>query len=388
MNVLYIVGGEGNRYGSEIIAIDLIESGTKRGINYTVVTANEGAVSKACAALGVECHVIPFRFFVYKAMENVVLNYIKKGIWKLRAEYLTKRAIKKIESCIDLKQIDLIHTNLSRDLLGGEISSKHKIPHIWHIHELVKTHYELTFLRNNQIEWMTQHADCFIAISNTVAGEWIQAGLTKEKVRTVVNGIDLSNISSKKTYLESNILKLVMVGHLVPAKGQLAIIRKLSKLPDHIRKNVRLDCYGEGSEEYKKHMVTIASDLDVQLSLKGYKTTIGSELKNYDIGVNCSKGEGFGLSTIEFMAAGICPLVANTGANEEIITNQKNGYVFDYESDVKFVDTITYLFNNREEMIEVSKRAREEAVLKYSRENMQKEIFNQYKAVAERNKNV
>ena len=40
MNVMYIVGGEGNRYGSEIVAIDLIEAGKDHGINYTVVTSN------------------------------------------------------------------------------------------------------------------------------------------------------------------------------------------------------------------------------------------------------------------------------------------------------------------------------------------------------------
>ena len=82
MKVLYIVGGEGNRYGSEIIAIDLISAGKRNGIEYVVVTANKGAVSEACDQLGIENYVVPFRFFVYKAMSNPILNLIKKTVWK------------------------------------------------------------------------------------------------------------------------------------------------------------------------------------------------------------------------------------------------------------------------------------------------------------------
>ena len=62
MNVLYIVGGEGKRYGSEIIAMDLIAAGKKNGIEYTVVTAKKGVVSEACEKYGVKCLVIPFTF--------------------------------------------------------------------------------------------------------------------------------------------------------------------------------------------------------------------------------------------------------------------------------------------------------------------------------------
>ena len=127
MKVLYIVGGEGNRYGSEIVAIDLISAGKKNGIDYVVVTANKGAVSEACDQSGIENYVVPFRFFVYKAMSNPILNFVKKTVWAARAEYLTKRAAAIIGKKLDMKSIDLIHTNLSRDLLGGILAVQNGI---------------------------------------------------------------------------------------------------------------------------------------------------------------------------------------------------------------------------------------------------------------------
>ena len=381
MKVLYIVGGEGNRYGSEIIAIDLISVGKKNGIDYTVIIANKGAVSEACNQLGIEYHVVPFKFFVYKAIQNPFLNFIKKNIWKIRAEFLTRRAVKIIEKKVDMKSVDLIHTNLSRDLLGGILAERYSIPHVWHIHELYQAHYQLSFLRKNQIQWMSTHADKFIAISKKVAAEWVVSGLPSEKVSIVYNGVDAAKIVPKDTNSNNKILKLVMVGHIVSAKGQEQVIRGLAKLPKKERENILFDCYGEGTIKYKNRLQQIAKDANVNFSLQGYCSNVGSVLKDYDIGINYSRGEGFGLSTVEYMIAGICPIVANTGANEELIINGKNGFVFEYDDLNAFAELIHCLYANKQLINAVAYAAREDANAKYSFSKMENGIFTIYNKI-------
>lgn len=387
MNVLYIIGGEGNRYGAEIIATSLLSASKQNKINYIVITANNGIVTKTCNKLGIENYVIPFTFFVYKAMKNKALNLFKKAVWRCRAEYLTYRAVKFIEHSVKLEDIDIIHTNLSRDLLGGILAKKHNIPHVWHIHELYKTHYQLSFLRPNQLKWMSQHGEQFIAISKTVAKDWIQNGLPEDKVTIIYNGINSKVILKKDNYEPTQLLKLVMVGHLVPAKGQDMIIKKLSRLPNMIKKHISFDCIGDGTKEYKDYLLKLARESDIAVSLKGYCSEVENILKEYDIGLNCSRGEGFGLSTVEYMAAGLCPVVANTGANEEIIENKKNGFVFDYLDDTNFSELIEYLYSHRKELIKVSKQARADALLKYSIDNMQKTIFELYLSISKKTNN-
>ena len=384
MKVLYIVGGEGKRYGSEIIAIDLISAGKKHGIEYIVVTASKGAVSDACEQLGIENYVIPFKFFVYKAMPNPFLNFVKKTIWRVRAEYLTRKATTIIEKAVDMKSIDVIHTNLSRDLLGGILAERNRIPHVWYIQELFKAHYQLSFLRNNQVEWMSKHADRFIAISKTVAKDWIENGLPDNKVSIVCNGIDLSSIESKDGFDTDETIRIVMVGHLVPAKGQEMVIERISKLPDEIRRHITLDCIGDGTEDYKKKLVDSARNKDVSLTLKGYREDVGKLLKEYDIGISSSLGEGFGLSTVEYMAAGICPVVANTGANEEIIINGQNGFVFENDRDESLTEIIEYLYYHRDRLSAAAIEAKKDASLNYLIEDMQKNVYAIYGDIMKR----
>ena len=384
MKVLFIVGGEGNRYGSEIIAIDLISAGKQHGIEYTVITANTGAVSEVCQQLGVEHYVIPFKFFVYKAMSDPLLDLIKKTVWKTRAEYLTRRAVRRIESAVDMRSMDLIHTNLSRDLLGGMLAERNRIPHVWHIHELFKSHYQLSFLRKDQVPWMAGHADRFIAISRTVAEEWVKAGLPREKVSVVCNGIDFSGICPREADADGKGMKLVMVGHIVPAKGQESVIVGLSLLPKEVRENVTFDCLGEGTEEYKKKLRRIAEAGGVRLSLRGYCSNVGSVLREYDIGINYSRGEGFGLSTVEYMAAGVCPVVADTGANEELIENEQTGFVFDYHDPKAFAELICRLYQNRRLVRETACAARKKAISTYSLPKMDDAVFSIYQEMADK----
>lgn len=381
MNVLYIIGGEGRRHGSEIIAIDLLSVGKENGVNYTVIVANKGSVYDACIELRIPCYVFPFTFYVYKEMSNKWLNIVKKHIWKTRADYLTRKAVKKIEKSIDMSSIDVIHTNLTRDLLGGILSEKYSIPHIWHIQELFKAHYQLSFLKKNQIEWMKQHANVFIAISNTVAQQWVENGLPSEKVRVIYNGVDFSKFIPKIEYSYEIRLHLVMVGHIVPAKGQEIIIKNLCKLPEEIRRNISLDCFGDGEKAYLKKLKALAEKNDVTLNLRGYNSNIASILKDYDIGINCSRGEGFGLSTVEFMAAGLCPVVANTGANIELIEDGKSGFIFDINNEEDFLSLIIQLFNNREILSDIGKKARTVALDNYAINKMQGEVFSAYRMI-------
>ena len=81
--------------------------------------------------------------------------------------------------------------------------------------------------------------------------------------------------------------------------------------------------------------------------------------------MNCSKGEGFGLSTVEFMASRLCVLVSNCGANTELIHDQQNGLVFEYGCPKSLADCIEELYLDPEKRNRLMRNAYNSS-LKYS----------------------
>ena len=122
-------------------------------------------------------------------------------------------------------------------------------------------------------------------------------------------------------------------------------------------------------------------NLSENVHLYDYDSKIYSKLGNYNIGINCSKAEGFGRITVEYMLAGLCPIVSNTGANVELVKNQQNGTLYDYNDKKDLLNKIIYIYNNRNIISNMQKKARESAIEKFSIVQHAKRIVELYKNV-------
>ena len=98
------------------------------------------------------------------------------------------------------------------------------------------------------------------------------------------------------------------------------------------------------------------NNLEEQVYFKGYCNSIYDILNQYDVGLVCSKAEGFGRVTIEYMAAGLCCVASNSGANVEIIEKNEAGLLYNNSCE-SLVDVFRYLIDNRQCIEEYGKRA-------------------------------
>ncbi len=388
MKVLYIIGGSGKKYGSEVVAMSVLkELSLTNGVDFTVVTSKNGCVNELCRQLGIENYVIGMRFYVYYRGKNSLISAGKRIFRNVQADYATAYALKKLEKLVQLDSYDLIHTNLSRDLLGGVIKDKYNIPHVWHLQELYNGHYGLELLKKNQVAWMNKRIDAYIAISRHVAKGWIEHGLEKNKVIVILNGVDWSGIQKKDWSEKRDLIKIIMVGEICESKGQIYLIEAINKIlkSDSRRVRYKIDFYGGGKEKYLHFIRKKIDEYQLKdcVSLKGHCGDIQNVLCNYDIAVNCSRGEGFGLATVEFMAAGLCVLAADTGANTEIIEDRINGIIFKYANAVEELSNIIGGLSKREDiMIKFGERARKDVIEKYTLETMCNQIYQLYKKIA------
>lgn len=151
------------------------------------------------------------------------------------------------------------------------------------------------------------------------------------KATAIYNGINFQSII-KKDHYDCNLFNIIQVGRLDhETKGQHILIKALDILINEVRiSNVCVDFIGEGSSyKYLSNLVT-EHKLQHKVNFLGSKDRdyIYSHLKEYNLLVQPSLKEGFGLTIIEAMAAKLPVLVSDVEGPSEIVKNGKYGWLF------------------------------------------------------------
>ena len=113
----------------------------------------------------------------------------------------------------------------------------------------------------------------------------------------------------------------------------------------------------------------------------GYRSDFYPHIKEYDCGVMCSKSEGFGRVTAEYMMAGLPVIASDTGANPEIITDNVTGLLYRFGDDADLAEKITYLVNNVYKIEKLGKNAHMAAINKYTAEINAVNVLNEYRKI-------
>ncbi|WP_319502290.1 glycosyltransferase family 4 protein [uncultured Draconibacterium sp.] len=186
------------------------------------------------------------------------------------------------------------------------------------------------------------------AISNAVNQD-IKKKDNSIPVKTVYNGIDARCIKTGRQHTKSSKFKIVVISRLEHIKkGQDLIIKALEKvLEQNLQFEIIVDFIGAGnSKEYLGKMIHEAN-LQEHIFLLGEQTrdTIHNKLQSYDLLIQPSRYEGFGLTIIEAMFAKVPVLASNIDGPNEIIGNGNYGYLFKSEDINDLAEKICELYN-------------------------------------------
>lgn len=220
------------------------------------------------------------------------------------------------------------------------------------------------------------------AISEAVKQD-IQSRYPGTEITVVHNGIDFSRISPKK-YYGGTPFRIVQVGSLIHSKkGQDLLLRAFQRASAHLCQGALLiDFIGEGAS--RKPLENLAAELGIRqwcrfLGLRA-RHEVYDCLHMYDLLVQPSRYEGFGLTVVEAMSAKVPVLVSDIEGPMEIIENGRYGFFFKSNSPEDCGDKII-------ELMELSRgngfankmdEAREYARSRFSIEATTKQYFRQY----------
>lgn len=191
----------------------------------------------------------------------------------------------------------------------------------------------------------TLHALCRVKNTNHIdeipqvfaISEAVHDDLLKKKgVNSIINpnGIHPNLIKKRdKVYYNEN-LRIVQVSRLqISEKGQDILIKAVKLLTDKGYNNISVDFIGDGSDMNLLKGLTKELNLDNKINFLGAKSQeyIFNHLCNYDLFVQPSRFEGFGLTVAEAMAAQLPVVVSGNQGPAEVIGYGEFGYIFENE---------------------------------------------------------
>ncbi|WP_266364909.1 glycosyltransferase [Tellurirhabdus rosea] len=295
-------------------------------------------------------------------------------IYKINRKISSKNPLPIIKLNLLIQKLnpDVIHCHELK-LVNLFINSRHKL--IYTIHD-VNIPTKLLFRYRS-----------IIAISDAVAFDVKKRSRLSPNI--IYNGINFNQFIKKKSYLISppTPIKLVQLGRLVHKhKGQDLLLKAFASLKNNNRNlHITLDFIGAGESEV--YLKTLAKNLGVEneVTFIGEKsrTWIKNNLCNYDILVQPSTYEGFGLTVIEGLAAGLPIIASDIDGPAEIIRGLNACKTF-LSKDIKSLEeclltVISYYNDNFIESEMVG--AYDSAAEKYSIENTVDQYLTLYSSI-------
>src|SRR5882762_1781775 len=228
-------------------------------------------------------------------------------------------------------EIEIVHAHMARDYPLAAWAARRAGA------RLVLTRHVLFPL--NRIHRVTlRRTSRVIAVSQAVAeGLQAQGLFDPEKVVRIYNGIDIDRFGKGRGDVAvheegaNKKLRVGMIGHLAPIKGQEDFIRAAA-IVCGVRDDVEFVIAGEDksrSGEHRRRLETLIDELGLsqRVSLLGWVEDVAHILPTFELFVSPSRSEPFGLSIVEAMAAGV-PVVATMSEGAcEIIEDDQTGHL-------------------------------------------------------------
>ncbi|OQX21342.1 MAG: hypothetical protein BWK75_03295 [Candidatus Altiarchaeales archaeon A3] len=326
--------------------------------------------------------------YTYNNISVYFPNFFVPPIHFIREKY-AEGAYKSALKLISEKNInfDIIHAHFIyyAGYVGAKLKEKYKKPLIITGHGTDV--YELPFKYKNfekMAKYAISEADYVTTVSKSNYIKLIELGVKKEKVTVIQNAYDANKfkqISKEECKDRLNISKkskiILSVGMLEEIKGHKYLINAMKKVVDE-KQNVL--CFIIGGGQLKARLQKLINDLNLNNYVKLVCAKPHDEIPLWmnacDLFVLPSLSESFGIVQIEAMACGKHVVATRNGGSEEIVINEKLGYLVEPKNSDELAEKILLALNK-----EWDKEYILNYVKKFSSDEIAKETLKIYEKV-------
>lgn len=180
-------------------------------------------------------------------------------------------------------------------------------------------------------KWLTQRSmrSAAVVIPNSVSDARRFGPYAKRAVR-IDNAIDYPRYATIQRQPIPG--RCLTIGRLAPNKNLAGLLTVFAEAYTQ-DPTLSLTVIGDGEERPILESLAITLGISRAVNWLGFveMATLLAELGKAEIFLSAAQYEGFGLSVLEAMAAGVIPLVNRIEAFEALITDGQNGFLIDYD---------------------------------------------------------
>lgn len=305
MHILYVIT-RAEMGGAQTHVLDLLR-GFRQNYKLTVATGERGFLTEEAAKLGVLVEVLP----------NLVQPL--QPLHDLRALRDISRLIRRIKP-------DLVHCHTSKAGIIGRIAARLTgtpsvfTAHTWSFADGTSKSWKLVGTPSERIaaSWTSK----ILAVSDSNRNLAIDRGVTSpDKIVTVHNGIDDTPYRAWTDV--KSVPGIIMVARFAPQKNQVQLIEAVSA----IDLPFKLTFIGDGPTRAAVENLVAERGLQDRVEFLGMRTDTDQILASSSIFVLATNWEGFPITILEAMRAGLPVIATDVDGVREAVVHGTTGYL-------------------------------------------------------------
>ena len=221
-----------------------------------------------------------------------------------------------------------------------------------------------------------------VAVSEEVRQRLLKAGVRKEKIQLVRNGIDLRPfISQVRDELEQDLV-VGLVGRLAWEKGVDLFLKAAAKVLVEFPR-VRFVVVGDGPDRDQLERLIDELKIRAKVKMLGRCEDMAAVYASLDVMVSSSRQEGLPMAILEGMASGLALVATAVGEVPTVVLDGRTGLLVPAENVELLAQGIVTLLQEPARRAQLGAAARQLVKDEYSAERMTKDYLRVYEEAME-----
>lgn len=382
MHILFIANCE-VLYGANRSMIDLAVGLQNLGQDIYFFIPYQGTMeSRHILRMKLEEYGFAYAFMRY--VPSVHLSCEKGMAEKMLRREINAQCQIKMKAYIAKWEIDIIHTNSLTHMIGASLSKQTHKPHVWHVREALKNHYDFHYDSVVSYRHALRNAGKIICISEYVR-KTHRKMLRDASVIVLRDGFCVDKYVLDGVYNKCQTeYRMLICGVIYEGKGQLEAVKAVDSLLNRYNmRNIHLQIVGDGSGDYYNKIKDYIQEKDLYdyVEMLPFQEDLREIRKNTDIALMCSKSEALGRVTVESMLSENLVIGADSGGTAEIIKDGVNGHLYKCGDAKDLCGKIYYAITHWNEQERIIANAKEYAIANYDISLYAKRMMGIYKSV-------